>query len=119
MIELLVIIIVISILAAIAIPVFFRQRDKAFIAQTQSTLANAKLIAEAYYVGNDGSYDGLKDEIENEGLRATEDVAVVVADDDDSFCITAVHLRLPQDAEWKSGWVSHESSGPAPGVCSA
>lgn len=118
MIELLVTIIVISILAAIAIPVFFRQRDKAFIAQTQSTLANAKLIAEAYYVGNNGSYAGLEEKIENEGLRETADVAVLVADDDDSFCITAVHLRLPEDAEWKSGWVSHESSGPAPGVCS-
>ena len=60
LIELLVVIIVIAILAAIAIPVFIRQREKGYDAQVQSALKNAATAVEAYASDNDGKYVGLE-----------------------------------------------------------
>ena len=48
LIELLVVIIIIGILAAIAIPVFFRQRDKGYDAQARADLRNIATAEETY-----------------------------------------------------------------------
>jgi prepilin-type N-terminal cleavage/methylation domain-containing protein len=58
LIEVLVVMIIIAILAAIAIPVFFRQRDKGFVAQVQSALANGRIAAESYRTdAGDGDFE--------------------------------------------------------------
>ena len=115
--ELLVTMLIISILAAIAIPVFFRQRDKGFVAQSQSALANAKLMAEAYFVGElgNGSYAGMDlGALETEGLRYAEDqVELVIVPEADEYCIVAVHLSLPAGHDWKTGSVHSESGSPS------
>jgi prepilin-type N-terminal cleavage/methylation domain-containing protein len=49
LIELLVVIIIIGILAAIAIPVFLRQRQKGYDASLKSDLRNVATIMESYY----------------------------------------------------------------------
>lgn len=54
--EILVVILIIGILAAIAIPVFLNQRKKAAIATVQSDLKNAALSMESEAVGNKGKY---------------------------------------------------------------
>lgn len=59
LIELLVVIIVIAILAAIAVPVFVRQREKGYAAQMQSALKNAATAVEAYATDHGGNYQGL------------------------------------------------------------
>ena len=113
--ELLVVMIIIAILSAIALPVFFRQRDKGLVAQSQSALANAKLTAEAYYVGDgDGSYAGLEvpGVLESEGLRLADTVVLAVGADPDEYCIVAVNLALPVGHDWKTS--SIHSQGPAP-----
>ena len=113
--ELLVVMIIVAILAAIAIPVFFRQRDKGLVAQSQSALANAKLTAEAYYVGDgDGSYAGLElpGVLEAEGLRIADTVVLVVGAEPDEYCLVAVNLALPVGHDWKTASV--HSEGPAP-----
>ena len=122
--------IIIAILAAIAIPVFFRQRDKGFVAQSQSALANAKLMAEAYYVGDgDGSFAGLNDDpgspgtdegvaqLEEEGLRMAESVILVIAASAADYCIQAVNIGLPDGHEWKTGHVNRDGGTPLPGDC--
>jgi len=59
LIELMVVIIIIGILAAIAIPVFLNQRNQAWSASVKSDLANAAIAAETYSVSQNGSYAGI------------------------------------------------------------
>jgi type IV pilus assembly protein PilA len=56
LIELMVVIIVIAILAAIAIPQFVGQRQSAWDAETKSDLSNYILAAASYSVNNNGNF---------------------------------------------------------------
>ena len=59
LIELLVVIIIIAILAAIAIPVFLKQREKGWKSQTESAVKNAATAMESFGTENGGSYVGV------------------------------------------------------------
>jgi type IV pilus assembly protein PilA len=56
LVELLVVVIIIGILAAIAIPVFLNQRQSAWQAAAESDLKNAITAAETFATKNNGSY---------------------------------------------------------------
>jgi type IV pilus assembly protein PilA len=59
LIELMVVIIIIGILAAIAIPAFLNQRVAAWDASVKSDLSSAAIAAASYATSNNGSYSGL------------------------------------------------------------
>jgi type IV pilus assembly protein PilA len=59
LIELMVVIIIIGILAAIAIPAFLNQRQAAWDATAKSDLANYEIAAAAYSTAKNGSYSGM------------------------------------------------------------
>src|ERR671912_1352116 len=64
LIELLIVVIIIGILAAIAIPTFLAQREKAVIATCKSDARNAAEAAVLYASGTDtGSFDGITVEL--------------------------------------------------------
>jgi len=95
--------IIIAILAAIAIPVFFQQRDKGLVAQIQSALANGRIAAESFRTdagdgdfAHSGGADMDMSDLFDEGLRAADVVVldVVVSGDNQDYCIQSIHPGL-------------------------
>lgn len=98
LIELLVVVIIIAILAAIAIPVFLKQREKGWKSQADSAAKNAATAMETFGVENNGSYTGADlTALENAGFNGTTDVTLTptVAADGLKYCISADHANLP------------------------
>lgn len=58
LVELLVVMLILGLLAAIAIPAFFNQRDKARDSEAKSAVRTAQTSIETYATDNDGSYAG-------------------------------------------------------------
>ena len=99
LIELLVVILIIAILAAIAIPVFLRQREKGWVSQTESALKNAATAQESFLTGDDeGNYASTTDELVDEGYKPTDAVELEVVagftEGGEEFCLSAVHDQL-------------------------
>ena len=61
MVELLVVILIVGVLAAIAIPAFLSQKGKAVNAGAKSLASTVQTTAEAYASEHDGSYEGLNE----------------------------------------------------------
>jgi type IV pilus assembly protein PilA len=114
LIELLVVILIVAILAAIAIPVFLRQREKGWTSQMQSALKNAATDMESAAVPAGGDYLDLDiDALEDEGLRYAADVNLDVASaDDEGYCIDATHDSF--DDTW---FYDSENGEPLEGTC--
>ena len=58
LVELLVVMLILGLLAAIAIPSFFNQRDKAKDADAKEAVRTAQTAMETFATDNGGSYDG-------------------------------------------------------------
>jgi type IV pilus assembly protein PilA len=58
LVELLIVMLILGVLAAIAIPSFFNQREKGKDAQAKVAVRSAQTAAETIRTGNDGDYDG-------------------------------------------------------------
>ena len=59
LVELLVVVIILGILAAIAVPIYLNQRKSAWNATTESDVKNASLVVESAGTANGGRYKGL------------------------------------------------------------
>ncbi len=99
LVELLVVVIIIGILAAIAIPMFLRQRERAWAASVESDLKNASIAAETYAIDNDGSYAGMTMAILNDaGYNATDGVTLTITSADAAgYTLSGVHVNLGGD----------------------
>ena len=108
LIELLVVVIIIGILAAIAIPNFLSQREAGWQAQLTSDVRNSILDVEAAFVASGGQYP--VDQAAFEGLgpqssSATITLAYSVNSLHDEFCVLGSDTRLPaaRVAHYKNG----------------
>jgi len=74
LIELLIVVVIIGILAAIAIPKFANTKDKAYVAAMKSDLRNLATYEEQYAADNNGAYfagNGV-----TQGFNASQDVSI-------------------------------------------
>ncbi len=71
LVELLVVMLILGLLAAIAIPSFFNQRDKAKDADAKAGVRTAQTAIETYATDNDGSYVGVRRAAVLEGIEET------------------------------------------------
>ena len=91
----LVVLLIVAILAAIAIPVFLRQREKAWIAQVENALRRASAAQETYSF-DEGTYATSIGDLELNGLDYSDDVNLRLARASaTAYCIEATHDSLP------------------------
>ena len=95
LIELLVVILIIAILAAIAIPVFLSQREKGWVAQSESALKNAATALESYATANNGDYSGADlAALATEGYNDVAGVTLVLTTlTTSAYCVDATHVQ--------------------------
>ena len=107
LVEILVVIVIIAILAAIAIPAFISQRDRAWKAQSESTLKNAATAMEAAAVSNGGIYSGItvSDLTEDQGLKYASHVTILTIEsaNGQGFCLSVLHTQSTDTYFWDSG----------------
>ncbi len=104
LIELLVVILIIAILAAIAIPVFLKQREKGWTAQSESALKNAATSMESFSTANNGDYT-LADEaaLVAEGFNQVSGVDLIVESTSATdYCLHTVHDQGVPDLYYSS-----------------
>ena len=94
LIELLIVVVIIGILAAIAIPKFTSTREKAFMAAAAADLRNLASLEEVYY--ND--YYSFTSDLTAVGFTNSEGVVVTIGEATNrGWSATAAHLGLPSE----------------------
>lgn len=107
LVELITVMVIVGVLAAIAIPLFLNQRSTAFESQVKNDLHNAAIAEESYALHHDGSYltAGTADDLSDEGFRGTNGVAVALSapTTGTGYCLTASAAALagkPDNPQW-------------------
>ena len=109
-----VVLLIVMILAAIAIPVFLRQREKASTSQVESALKNAATAQESHCTTSPQCYTTSVEDLYAEGLKLPSGVQMRIASaDQTNYCIEARHELLPNEI-WS---YSSELGQPVEGPC--
>ena len=105
LIELLVVIIIIGILAAVAIPVYLKQREKAFDAAAKSDMYTLAQFEESYLANNTSSYGDIPDLIaDGNQVVASKKVTLTVVRFDTGlgYCLSAKNSASTNTWYWDS-----------------
>ncbi len=101
MIELLVVVLIIAILSAVAVPAYVKQRNKALVAQSLQGLKDAATSAEGYALEQRGDYSGITSTfLRAQGYRGAPDVVIDVVGNTLGYCLRATHSDLDAANEW-------------------
>lgn len=95
LVELLLVMIIIAILAAIALPVYLSQRAKGWDANVQSDLYNAA-IAQAAYNAEHSSYTGNVDDLTATGYNRSSNIDISIPTSGEQYCMEAFHKGDPE-----------------------
>jgi len=135
LVELLVVVIIIGVLAAIAIPTFLRQRERAWEAANTAEIHNVALALESYSADNGGRYLAV-DSSDGTGIATLQDLGYNVSlpyrqgqgivkvklPSPTTYCVEVAHPRLvdftyASPAPW--GWWAKDQTMPEalPGYC--
>lgn len=121
LIELLVVTLILAILAAIAVPLFYKHREKGHEAQVMNALKGAAHAVEAYATepGNGGSYEGLDGgtfaDLEPFGFRMPGHLQYLnVETTETSFCIETRHDTLTATSPWRRAVYDSDVGKPTP-----
>ena len=104
LIELLIVVVIIGILAAIAIPKFANTKDKAYVAAMKSDLRNLATYEEQYAADNNGAY--FSGNGSTQGFTPSQNVTVtatVVAGPPQTWTATASHSQSAKTCDNSSG----------------
>ena len=108
LIELLIVVVIIGILAAIAIPKFANTKDKAYVAAMKSDLRNLATYEEQYAADNNGAYFAGTATMATplQGFTPSQNVtitAAIVAGPPQSWTATASHSQSAKTCDNSSG----------------
>ena len=111
LIELLIVVVIIGILAAIAIPKFANTKDKAYVAQMKSDLRNLATYEEQYAADNGGAYFGGTATMAAplQGFTPSQNVTIVavnVAGPPPSWNATATHSQSAKVCSMTNGVIT-------------
>ena len=104
LIELLIVVVIIGILAAIAIPKFANTKDKAYVAAMKSDLRNLATYEEQYAADNNGAY--FSGSGSTQGFTPSQNVtitAVLIAGPPQGWSATATHSQSAKTCDNSTG----------------
>jgi prepilin-type N-terminal cleavage/methylation domain-containing protein len=111
LIELLIVVVIIGILAAIAIPKFANTKEKAYVAAMKSDLRNIATYEEQYAADNGGAYFGgtATSAAPLEGFSPSQNVTVTVTEDPGpppSWSASATHSQTSKVCDMTNGVIT-------------
>ena len=111
LIELLIVVVIIGILAAIAIPKFANTKEKAYLAAMKSDLRNLATYEEQYAADNQGAYFGGTADSNTplQGFTPSQNVTIVatsVAGPPPSWSGTATHSQSAKTCDMTNGVIT-------------
>ena len=118
LIELLLVVLIIAVLAAIAIPAFMAQRERAWSAQVKSTMRNSATAQESFAGDNDDLYAATVADLIDQGLRFSE--TEIDFEDVDIFSTGPTSYCMQASSAHLASIVWHHDSDigkPAEGPC--
>ena len=93
LIELLIVVVIIGILAAIALPKFGETRERAYVSAMQSDLRNLQTAQELYYADADYTYSGDVETLP--GYSISDGVNISMTASSTGYTATATHNAIP------------------------
>lgn len=94
LVELMVVIVIIGILAAIAIPIFINQRQSAWKASVATDLRNAAVVVETWGMNHSGSFAAFPVSNATNGITVTSGNTIVVSPSATTFTILASNANM-------------------------